>query len=388
MTPIRLAPQTLSAAGSILLDVLRFGAACVVLFCHFSHPLMSEHLPNLATAGHLAVAVFFVLSGFVIRYVTLTRETTAKEFLINRASRIYSVVVPALVITVICESAAWSINPHYYSLVSLPFTWSDVPFQLFTNLIFQSQNWGYEIIPLSNSPFWSLAFECFYYVIYGLCFYRVRGMVPLCFLVLIVGGPSVALMFPVWLMGSLAFDFYSKLSASALGLRISSISLAGTLLGLFMARVRIRAFLIAVNEEHRTAWISRGLIGVPHHEIFFRFGRLPWLTNASASFFVVGLVMALFTVWALLLVDRLLGMVSVRMARWFRFVAEGTFALYLLHLPLLILIVCAAGGPIRSNFASALGLTAIIVVCVCIAIPMDAFKRRLRNQMGASVRSA
>ena len=81
----------LSRGGSILLDVLRFGAACTVLLSHFGLAGLSVGFPDYTVAGHLAVAVFFVLSGFVIRYVTLTREASAKEYLIDRASRIYSV---------------------------------------------------------------------------------------------------------------------------------------------------------------------------------------------------------------------------------------------------------------------------------------------------------
>ena len=96
----------LSRGGSVLLDLLRFGAACTVLLSHFGHPGISVGFPDLTAAGHLAVAVFFVLSGFVIRYATSTREASAREYLIDRTSRIYSVVAPALALTVICELAA------------------------------------------------------------------------------------------------------------------------------------------------------------------------------------------------------------------------------------------------------------------------------------------
>ncbi len=98
-------------------------------------------------------------------------------YFIDRASRIYSVVVPALVITVLCEIAARAFYRPMFVFPPLP--WHDLPFQIGANLIFQAQDWGYEISPLSNDAFWSLSFECLYYVVYGLLFYRVRGGVPL-----------------------------------------------------------------------------------------------------------------------------------------------------------------------------------------------------------------
>jgi len=62
----------------------------MVLMSHFCRPDISSGLPDLAAAGHLAVSVFFVLSGFVIHYVSLSRESTVKQYFIDRPSRIYS----------------------------------------------------------------------------------------------------------------------------------------------------------------------------------------------------------------------------------------------------------------------------------------------------------
>ena len=61
--------------ASVLLDILRFGAALAVALSHMplhfvtAGPIISER------SGNLAVCVFFVLSGFVIRYVTVARGT-------------------------------------------------------------------------------------------------------------------------------------------------------------------------------------------------------------------------------------------------------------------------------------------------------------------------
>ena len=43
--------------------------------------------------------VFFVLSGYVIAHVLATRERTLFEYFASRFSKLYSVVVPALILT-------------------------------------------------------------------------------------------------------------------------------------------------------------------------------------------------------------------------------------------------------------------------------------------------
>jgi peptidoglycan/LPS O-acetylase OafA/YrhL len=369
----------LSRGGSVLLDLLRFGAAFTVLLSHFGHAGLSIGFPDYTVAGHLAVAVFFVLSGFVIRYVTLTRETNATEYLIDRASRIYSVLVPALVISVVCELFARTFYRH--TLIAGPFPWHDLPIQVGANLIFQAQDWGYEISLLSNDVFWSLSFECLYYAVYGLLFYRVRGTLPLCFLLLLVAGPSIVLMFPVWLLGCFVFDTYQKFKESRAGVYVSSFISAGLLGALFTARAQIREFTAATSEAHRTAWLSRLLLQLPHHQLLFVDGRVPWLARASVSFVLVGLVTAVFTIWALLLLESPRLRIPARVARWIRVVADSTFALYLLHLPLLILIVSAMGKPIQGRWRTSMVLGLVVLSCVALALPLDALKRDLRFRM-------
>jgi peptidoglycan/LPS O-acetylase OafA/YrhL len=95
-----------------------------------------------------------VLSGFVIRFVTVTRETDASEYWIDRASRIYSVVAPTLALTVLFEGAAFLSNSPVYRSFAQPYVWTQVPGQLLTNMTFTSGYWGYGAAPLSNLPFW------------------------------------------------------------------------------------------------------------------------------------------------------------------------------------------------------------------------------------------
>jgi peptidoglycan/LPS O-acetylase OafA/YrhL len=61
-----------------------------------------------------AVVVFFVLSGYVIGFVVDAKETTASLFTVSRLARLYSVVLPALILTFICDELGLSINSSFY----------------------------------------------------------------------------------------------------------------------------------------------------------------------------------------------------------------------------------------------------------------------------------
>jgi surface polysaccharide O-acyltransferase-like enzyme len=113
----------------------------------------------------------------------------------------------------------------------------------------------------------------------------------------------------------------------------------------------------------------------------FANGSVPWLSRASTSFVGVGIVTAVFITCALLLLDSPRLQIPTAVGRWIRILADSTFALYLLHLPFLILIVTAMGTPIHGWWLSSLVLSLIILSCVGLTFPLDAFKRYLRLRM-------
>ena len=85
---------------SLYLDGLRFGAALTVFVSHYAAGRISGGLFwQVSGYGRIAVLGFFVLSGFVIAWVTETRERSLEDFALSRAARPYSVIIPAFVIT-------------------------------------------------------------------------------------------------------------------------------------------------------------------------------------------------------------------------------------------------------------------------------------------------
>jgi peptidoglycan/LPS O-acetylase OafA/YrhL len=186
---------------SIYLDAIRLTAALLVFICHVSGlRLTGGLLWQLAPLGPEAVTVFFVLSGFVIGYATDTREHSPRTYAINRAARIYSVALPALVITVILDSLGRMSHPDFYSE-----SWGYTGYQAWeflTGALFLNEIWFFHVNQGSNLPYWSLGYEVWYYVIYGLAVFapgRIR--VPATLIAVLLAGPRIMALFPLWLLG-------------------------------------------------------------------------------------------------------------------------------------------------------------------------------------------
>ena len=103
---------------SIYLDAVRFIAALAVFFSHVGARIYSGgFLWQANSAGTPAVVIFFVLSGFVIGYVSGRRETSGSAYFVARAARLYSVVIPTLLLTAGLDWAGAYADPAAYEHV-------------------------------------------------------------------------------------------------------------------------------------------------------------------------------------------------------------------------------------------------------------------------------
>ena len=252
-----------STATSVLLDVLRLASAIVIAAAHLTQSYSSTGWPDLTENGRPALVMLFLLPGLVIRYVTVIRRGRMTDFWVDRISRVYSVVVPALVFTVIASYLAMRINPAYY----LP-NWgvdSGRPLlRLGLNLIFMAQSWNLTFGLFSNTPFWTLSYEVFYYVFYAVTFYL--GGIRRGFWLVIVAalaGQHILLLLPLWLLGCLAHDIYQrardpKISFKKLNLIFLSLAVSGVFLvpAIFRLLLYLRGFVTRFFWVHHQAPIN------------------------------------------------------------------------------------------------------------------------------------
>ncbi len=205
--PLRPGSPAMQRTTSVYLDLLRFLAAAVVFAGHAYPQRLTGGVPALWRFwgfGNDAVMVFFVLSGFVIAYVADQKERTLKSYSISRFARLYSVAVPAIVLTVVADAIGSRLAPVLYS--AHWFATDNPSWRIAANLLFVNELWFTSVRPFSNVPFWSLGYEFWYYAIFAVAMYlgSWQRLVALVMIALVVG-PKILLLLPVWLLGVWAY---------------------------------------------------------------------------------------------------------------------------------------------------------------------------------------
>ncbi|HEX4612247.1 MAG TPA: acyltransferase [Urbifossiella sp.] len=228
-----LPPTRRDQAFSGWLDGFRWLAAAAVLFAHTRSLFLASLTPDSAASlptrvlyvlsgyGHAAVMVFFVLSGFLVggSVIRATREGrwSWRRYGTQRVTRLYVVLLPALLLTLAWDAAAaartagLTPNDDTAAAVVTSQTARD-----HTSAEAVAGNVAFVQTILtptlgSNSPLWSLANEFWYYVLFpllwiGLYCPRQRLGVRAAYLaaaagILVLVGWEIALFFPIWLLG-------------------------------------------------------------------------------------------------------------------------------------------------------------------------------------------
>ena len=310
---------------SIYLDAVRFFAAFVVLLTHLTM-LGNTWLWWAKPYGTEAVLVFFVLSGFVIGYVTEKRERSVSDYAINRAARISSVAFPALIATAVLDTASPMII-HGLHGASLGHSYGEWAWSFVASALFVNQFWSAHIVPGSNFAFWSLSYEVTYYVAFGVAAYaatryRILGAAA----VLAVAGPRITSLFPIWLLGLACYRLCSRgrITNRSLGWCAfvgSAVAWAGFEVWAIRHGLRADAAIIPLFDH--TGWdlvedYGLGLLFAAH---------LVGLHTISAD----------------------LGPMLRRVERPIRWLAGTTFTLYLFHLPVARFLTALLWNPVWSR---------------------------------------
>ena len=219
----------ISKNASLSLDLLR-GLAALTVFLHHCNLLgldggVFSWLRK--DVGHSAVVIFFVLSGYVIS-ATLPRNGSALDYGIRRVSRIQSVAIPAVLLTWTLGLAASHLAlPGADDNYQLNKPWIYVPLAL----TFSGDLWGFAEPAFSNVPYWSLNYEVWYYVAFGIAVYTdgIRRWIGL-LLVMTIMGPKLRLLFPISLGGVAVSSLQRSVPLSRCPARIMVVGAIGVFL--------------------------------------------------------------------------------------------------------------------------------------------------------------
>ncbi|MFJ3484646.1 acyltransferase family protein [Pseudomonas sp. NPDC090202] len=201
---------------SLYLDLLRLLAAAVVALSHYPLTASQAAITDRYNFGYDAVIIFFVLSGYVISHAVDAKETDGLTYSINRIARIFPVALTAVVLSLGLMIVGNQYAPHLYPDA---FQLEAPLYYLSRTLFFTNEFWWEDIRPFGNGPYWSLAFEVWCYIIYGLAvFTRGRWRVALILLALLITGPKQWVMLPIWFAGVLAYHCRDKFRPSSAAL--------------------------------------------------------------------------------------------------------------------------------------------------------------------------
>jgi len=332
MASLRPSPLPLARETSLYIDAMRVLAALVVFLDHFARPSVSGGLFwQVAPFGGDAVIVFFVISGFVIAHATAQKERNAADYFISRAARIYSVAVPAIVLTIACDFVGQWIDPRY---TSWSYSGGALWQQLVTGLTFTNAFWHAGFFPGSDGAYWSLGYEVPYYVIFGAALFA-RGVwrVVLPAALMLAVGPSIVALLPIWLAGAGLYRLGRIWKARE---AVGWILFLGSIVAWGAAQFRLRAAGFDINHVASTAYVPDYVTG-----ICFVINLLGF--EAIAPRFVTLLR---------------------PVARAIRWAAGRSFTIYLVHIPVLKLCAVMPFWDVTawSTRVSMLAITALVVV--------------------------
>ncbi len=163
---------------SLVISALRSLAALQVLATH----LRGEFYPSLRTVaepalwyqllafltgfGHLAVVVFFLLSGWLVGGSVLNKLGQPRllaSYAIDRVTRLWIVLIPGFILTIVLATVTGNVNPHQLSYAPE----NEYSVTAFLGNLFGLQGMA---VPRfgGNFSLWSLANEIWYYALFPL----------------------------------------------------------------------------------------------------------------------------------------------------------------------------------------------------------------------------
>ncbi|MGZ3756189.1 MAG: acyltransferase family protein [Mucilaginibacter sp.] len=334
-------PRFIEGYSSIFLDSLRILAAFTVLYIHaFDRwfPTLAHDQNKPGEPSHAAVVVFFVLSGYVIAHTTISKNRGGMQYAQARLSRLCSIVIPALLITAVIQVIIANVNPQ----MLLSYTRGSSGIRYLMSVLFVNEVWLFSAAPPLNGSLWSLSFEFWYYTIFGLWFFRGKGLKSIMIAVAacLIAGPKIMLMMPIWLSGYLSY------------------SLPRPKVDTLKAWVLVFAAL-------SIAWLA--VVYVPFMP--YKVGYKPlYYANQFITDWIVGFFVAA-ALWILPTGKE--KSQSAKLTNLIRVMADLTFPLYVLHFPLLILWRCLFGYRLNDSIQLWEAIISVLVISGLIGVVLE-----------------
>jgi peptidoglycan/LPS O-acetylase OafA/YrhL len=357
-------PDVLAPNLSVYLDLLRYFAALMVYFFHAGH-FADYKLPFFGTYGGLGVAVFFVLSGFVIAYSTSGKRRDIVDYFIARFARLWSITLPAIALTLVLDTLGQWLALSAYAPMQ--------PYSAFKwiatsalNATFLNQIWQLDIWVGTNGPFWSLSYEFWYYAIFAtLIYFRGWQRAAMATLAICIAGPGIIVAFPVWLLGVGLYHVLRKPAAGGGAAGAIALFASVALLILYVGLGGSRLFT-ALAFDYALAGIK------------------PWGINFWPQSYLVGLLIAL-NIYGFARIQSVFRNPTEKFVGLVRKTAETSFGLYLFHYPLMYF--CKAALAAAGITQGSLYVLAIYAVPLLVATRLSLACEPLKSVLSTALKN-
>lgn len=344
--------------SEVHLDALRGLAALIVVFGHarglfFSsltaidnapHPKTDAFGPSIVSIniGNEAVMVFFALSGYLVGGSVLRQMKQNrwewKNYLVSRLTRLWIVLIPAILIGAAIDYAGFAFFSHTHSIYTAPPGQdyvSDNTFPSLGNVFVYLGNFLFLqtiFVPIigTNVPLWSLSNEFWYYLLFPMLLstFMLKNNVLkslfyllLCSAILYCNNQYSNFLFSIWLMGA-AVSLLPMVIPPALASRIA-----------MLCAVVFFIFFAGLKKLHLPLYTSDLLMGVATCLLLY------CLTGHTAK-----------------CQPSLYGHIS-------RYLSEISYTLYLTHLPVLVFVCALISSPWNMHAINAVSLAKLFVAC-------------------------
>jgi peptidoglycan/LPS O-acetylase OafA/YrhL len=347
-------------------DLIRAIAAFLVLLTHLRAGLFVTYNeikePNLflkalyfiTSLGHQSVVIFFVLSGYFISLSVLKynyhKSWSWSDYLIDRFSRIYTVLIPALFFTLFLDNLGIYFFGYDYNYGHYYYNNQHSNLITFIGNIFNLQNIYVDTYG-SNNPLWSLNYEFWYYILFPLIFItlsmKIKYMKKIIYLVIIFSilmlvGFEISLYFIIWLLGTAV-------------LISPSINIKSLYCKIVLSSITIFLFLCAIYYSRLSS-----------------VGETPSVFDRFLGDFIVGITFSLIMYLILQYLSneqKVQKGGSLRFSKFSRFFANFSFTLYLIHYPVIVFMMnfyTRLGG--KQLQPSILNISILFLVAIIIMI--------------------
>lgn len=305
--------------------------------------------------SHEAVIIFFVLSGLVIAHTTASGPGALQHYVVARTARIYSVVLPAITLSFAVKGSVALFDPT----IAAEFLAKDWRWQnLVSSVLFLNESWGSTAEVPWNNPFWSLCYEAWYYVIFGVAVFADgwrRSVLLL--LTMLVAGPGIMLLMPVWLLGVGLARHGHRLIPGRIGAALMfAVGAAG---------------VIFINRS--------GLPNLVQHALYLEVPGF-WRLQSSQRF-LTDYLTGIFVAINFIGIRGLSGIrlpacpLAVKSVRW---LSGYTFSLYLFHRPFTKLIGTTFPNVSSSRPVAIASIVAVALACIAVGAQTEARRREAR----------